>query len=353
MADRTILVTGYPGFLAGRLVPRLAQRGRVVALVEPRMADRARSVAPDGVVVQPGDITDPLLGLDRATYDRLAGEVAEVHHLAAVYDLAVGAELAERVNVQGTQHVVDFTRRAPALERHHYVSTAYVAGLRSGLVLESELAAGQEFKNHYESTKFAAEVIVRGAMDAVPTTIYRPALVVGDSRTGETAKFDGPYYMLRTIRAMRGPLPQIGRDDALFNVVPVDFVIAAITACAEDAEAAGHTLHLVDPEPLTSAEVFTTLAREWDGRTPSYRISPGVLDRSMAFRRVRKFFGGTPRESVRYLNHPVRFDVAQAAEVLGRHGLRCPRFPEYVGPMVGFFREHEDDPAFRPAHERA
>jgi thioester reductase-like protein len=351
MAQRTILVTGFPGFLAGRLVPRLTARGRVVALAEPRMLDRARSLAPEGVDVVAGDITDPLLGLDAEAYERLATDLVEVHHLAAVYDLAVGAELAERVNVQGTQHVVDLTRRAPRLERHHYVSTAYVAGLRSGLILESDLAEHQEFKNHYESTKFAAEVIVRGAMDVVPTTIYRPAIVVGDSRTGETAKFDGPYYMLRTIRATRGPLPQIGREDSLFNVVPVDFVIDAITACAGDEQAAGHTLHLVDPEPLSSAEVFATLAREYDGRKPAFRMPPGLLDRSLRFKRVREFYGGTPRESIRYLNHPVRFDVSQAAEVLGRHGLRCPRFPEYAGAMVAFFRAHADDPALRPAHE--
>jgi thioester reductase-like protein len=350
MADRTILVTGFPGFLAGRLVPRLTEHGRVVALVEPRMLDRARALAPDGVTVQAGDITDPRLGLDRAAYDRLAAELTEIHHLAAVYDLAVGAELAERVNVAGTQHVIDLARRAPRLDRHHYVSTAYVAGLRSGLVLESELAEHQAFKNHYESTKFAAEVLVRNAADEVPTTIYRPAIVVGDSRTGETAKFDGPYYMLRTIQATRGPLPQIGREDSLFNVVPVDFVLDAITACVGDDGAVGRTLHLVDPEPLSSAEVFRTLAREFDGRTPSFRMPPGVLDRSLKYKRVRAYYGGTPRESIRYLNHPVRFDVTQAAEVLGRHGLRCPRFPEYVGPMVRFFREHAADPAYRPAH---
>src|SRR3954470_16524674 len=354
MSPRTILLTGYPGFLAGRLVPRLLEaddEARIVALVEARMAARARELAPDGVDVVAGDITDPLLGLDAEAYERLASDLVEVHHLAALYDLAVGAELAERVNVQGTQHVVDLTRRAPRLERHHYISTAYVAGLRSGLILESDLAEHQEFKNHYESTKFAAEVIVRGAMDVVPTTIYRPAIVVGDSRTGETAKFDGPYYMLRTLRATRGPLPQIGREDSLFNVVPVDFVIDAIAACAGDDQAAGHTLHLVDPEPLSSAEVFRTLAREYDGRSPSFRMPPGLLDRSLRFKRVRAFYGGTPRESIRYLNHSVRFDVSQAAEVLSRHGLRCPRFPEYAGAMVAFFRAHADDPALRPAHE--
>jgi nucleoside-diphosphate-sugar epimerase len=248
--------------------------------------------------------------------------------------------------------VLDFARAATALERHHYVSTAFVAGLRSGLVLEDELAAGQQFKNHYESTKFAAEVLVRASMAEIPTTIYRPAIVVGDSRTGETQKFDGPYYLLRTISAIKGPLPQIGRGDAPFNVVPVDFVVDAIAAGARDPEADGHTLHLVDPEPVSSAELLRLLAAEAGGRRPSYRVPPGVVDRSLRFAAVRKAMGGTPRQSVVYLNHPVRFDVRQAAEVLGRNGLRCPRFPEYVGAMVRFFRAHEHDDAFRPPHER-
>lgn len=352
---RTILLTGYPGFLAGRLLGRLLEtddEARIVALVEARMAARARALAPARVDVQVGDIAEAKLGLDDRTYDRLAHETVAIHHLAAVYDLAVGSDLAERVNVRGTQHVVDFSRRCARLERLHYVSTAYVAGLRSGRVLEADLVAGQAFKNFYESTKFAAEVLVRAAIDEVPTTIYRPAIVVGDSRTGETQKFDGPYYMLRTISAVRGPLPQIGRDDSPFNVVPVDFVVDAIAACAADPGAVGHTLHLVDHEPQSSAEIFTLLAQAWDGRTPSFRVPQGLLDRSLKYAVVRRAFGRTPRQSIRYLNHPVRFDTAQATEILGRHGLRCPRFPEYVDAMVAFFREHERDDAYRPPHER-
>jgi thioester reductase-like protein len=354
-ADRTLLVTGFPGFLAGRLVPKLLAddpSARVVALVEPRMADVARQRAPAGVEVLPGDITDPRLGLDGESYNKLAAATTAVFHLAAVYDLAVGRELAERVNVAGTQHVLDFCRAAPGLERHHYISTAFVAGKRSGLVLETELAEGQQFKNHYESTKFAAEVLVRASMDAIPTTIYRPAIVVGDSRTGETQKFDGPYYLLRTIKTVKGPLPQIGRGDAPFNVVPVDFVVDAIAAGARDPEADGHTLHLVDPEPVSSAELLRLMAAEVDGRVPRYRVPPGVVDRSLRFAPVRRAVGGTPRESIVYLNHPVRFDTRQAAEVLGRNGLRCPRFVEYVGPIVRFFEAHEDDDAYRPPHER-
>jgi thioester reductase-like protein len=352
---RTYLLTGFPGFLAGRLVPRLLaddEEARIVALVEPRMVERARALAPDGVDVQPGDITDPMLGLDQRTYDRLAGEVVKVFHLAAVYDLAVGSELAERVNVAGTQHVLDFCRRAPGLERHHYISTAYVAGQRSGLVLEDDLAEGQAFKNFYESTKFAAEVLVRASMDAIPTTIYRPAIVVGDSLTGETQKFDGPYYLLRSMAGPTGALLQVGRGDAPFNVVPVDFVVSAIAAGSRDAEAVGHTLHLVDPEPVSSKELARLLALEYKGREPRIPLPPGVVDRSLKYAPIRKLFGGTPRQSITYLNHPVQFDTTQASEVLGRNGLRCPRFAEYVGPMVAFYAAHEHDDNYRPAHER-
>ncbi|HEU4974249.1 MAG TPA: SDR family oxidoreductase [Baekduia sp.] len=351
---RTMLLTGFPGFLAGRLVPRLLaadDEARVVALVEPRMVERARALAPDGVDIVPGDITHPRLGLDEQTYERLTGEVSAVFHLAAIYDLAVGADLAERVNVQGTQHVVDFCRRCTDLERHHYISTAYVAGRRSGRVLERELAEGQEFKNFYESTKFAAEVVVRASMDDVPTTIYRPAIVVGDSKTGETQKFDGPYYLLRSM-AGPGPILQIGRGDAPFNVVPVDFVVDAIAAGTRDPDATGHTLHLVDPEPVSAIELARLLAREYRGKEPSLPLPPAIVERSLRFGAVRKAFGGTPRESIVYLNHPVHFDTTQASEVLGRSGLRCPRFPEYVANMVRFYAEHEHDDAYRPAHER-
>lgn len=355
---RSILFTGFPGFIGARLIPKLLATdpgARVVALVEPRMEQRARELAAevggDRVVVEPGDITKDKLGLSDDVWERLTAETVEVFHLAAVYDLAVPVDLAERVNVTGTNRVLDFCRACARLERHLYVSTAYVAGLRQGIVLEEELAEGQGFKNFYESTKYEAEVAVRASMadDGVPTTIVRPAIVVGDSRTGETSKFDGPYYMLRTIAATRGPLFGLGNPDAPFNVVPVDFVVDAMVSAAHDEATAGQTLHLVDPEPISSAEVFRTLAREWDGRKPLFRVPPALLDRALGSARVRAFYGGTPRESLRYLNHPVRFDVTNAAAALGRQGLRCPRFDEYVGPMVRFFREHQRDPAFASA----
>ena len=359
MAERTILFTGFPGFIGGRLIGRLLQddpEATVAALVEPRMADRARESAQridaTRIEVLPGDITDAKLGLDAAAYDALAQRTTSVHHLAAIYDLSVPAALAERVNVLGTRHILDFCRAAPDLERHNYVSTAYVAGWRSGRIMESELAAGQEFKNHYESTKFAAEVAVRGTMDEIPTTIYRPAIVVGDSKTGETQKFDGPYYSLRMISTcvrMHQPIPQIGNGEALFNVVPVDFVVEAIAAGARDPEAAGETLHLTDTEPLASSELVRLLAREYAGKSTGYRVPPSMVERSLRIGPLRRLLGGAPPQAIAYLNHPVRFDTSRAEALLARHGLTVPRFPDYVSPVVRFFSEHEHDPALAPA----
>lgn len=355
MAADTILITGFPGFLAGRLLPLLRQQepdSRLVALVEPRMMARAQELAPDGVELLAGDITDPSLGLNAATYDELADRLRAVVHLAAVYDLAVGAALAERVNVDGTAHILALCAAAPNLERHHYISTAYVAGLRSGRVMEGDLAAGQQFKNFYESTKFAAEVLVRATMNEVPTTIYRPAIVVGDSQTGETQKFDGPYYLLRAMGAKLGPMrPQMGPGEAPMNVVPVDFVVQAILAGMREPSAVGKTLHLVDPEPTPSADVLRILMREYNGEEPNITFSPVVAQAMLRLKPVRRLFNGVPAESVRYLNHPVTFDVTDATAVLGAAGLRCPHLPEYAPAMVRFYRDHEDDPTFRPAHE--
>jgi thioester reductase-like protein len=359
VADGLVFFTGFPGFIGTRVVAALLRSDdelRVAALVEPKMTDRAREVAArlDGqrVEILTGDITDRRLGLDDDSYARLQGDVTIAYHLAAIYDLAVPLEVAQRVNVDGTGNVLDLCSGCERLERLNYVSTAYVAGDRTGVVYEHELAFGQKFKNHYESTKFQAELWVRDAMDDVPVTIYRPAIVVGDSGTGETQKFDGPYYILRTIsRSMRmgGRIPQFGASAAPFNVVPVDFVVDALTAAASDPATAGETLHLVDPEPISALELTRTLSREYAGREPSYKLPPKAIELSLKSKAVRKAFSGAPPESIVYLNHPVRFDTRRASDLLARHGLHCPRFEEYVGPVVGFFKEHEEDPAFAPA----
>ena len=320
------LLTGFPGFIGRRLAVRLLAGDpdeRVVALVEERMLDTARSAAADidaeRIEVVPGDIAKQGLGLDGTTWERLVGEMRRAYHLAAIYNLAVPLQVAQRVNVDGTGNVMELCAEAESLERLVYVSTAYVAGMRRGVVYEHELVLGQEFKNHYESTKFQAEVWVRDLMDSVPTTILRPAIVVGDSQTGETQKFDGPYFILRTIAEAerRGrAVPQFGAADAPFNVVPVDYVVEAIAATATDDEAVGLTLHLTDPEPLTAAELTRTLSVEYCGREPKGKVPPAMVANSLRLPLVRARFGGAPRESIVYLNHPVEFDTRNAVRIL-------------------------------------
>jgi thioester reductase-like protein len=354
------LLTGFPGFIGRRLVRHLLESdpdARIAALVEPRMLDAAREVAAglgsERVEVLPGDITDRRLALRDEDYDRLARDVRLVFHLAAIYDLAVPLEAARRVNVAGTANVLEFCRAAEGLQRLSYVSTAYVAGKRTGTVQEHELAAGQDFKNHYESTKYEAEMLVREAMDRIPATVVRPAIVVGDSRTGETEKFDGPYFILRVIsraRRLHIPIVQFGRAEAAFNAVPVDFIVKGLAAAASDPRARGETLHLVDPEPLSSHELFEVLAHEYAGRSPHGRIPPALGAAALRVKPLRGLLGGTPPQSLVYLNHPVVFDTARAVDLLTPHGLRPPNFREYVGPMVEFFKAHEDDERFVPGY---
>src|ERR687892_1247346 len=349
--EGNVLLTGYPGFIGRRLADRLVEAGvRGTALVERRMAAAAREASGGRVEVVEGDIAQRRLGLAGADWDRLTAEVRHVFHLAAVYDLGVPLEVAQRVNVDGTGNVLELCRACERLERLNYVSTAYVAGVRRGVVYEHELTLGQEFKNHYESTKFQAEVWVRQELHRVPTTIYRPAIVVGDSRSGETQKFDGPYFMLRVIalcERLGAPIPQFGRSGAPFNVVPVDFVLDALIAGAREPAAAGQTFHLVDPEPVTAAELLRILSEAYAGRAPTYRLPSGLVAAALRARAVREAFGGAPSESIRYLNHPVRVDARRAADVLGgAAGLRVPRFAEYAPALVRFFRQHEDDPAY-------
>jgi thioester reductase-like protein len=352
------LVTGFPGFIGRRLVRKLVEddpEARVIAVVEPRLVEAATEVASgidaERIEILAGDIRERGLGLEKADLERIESEATHVFHLAAIYNLAVPKEVAQSVNVEGTGNVLELCERMQKLERHVYASTAYVAGMRTGIVYEHELVLGQDFKNHYESTKFQAEVWVRQSMDKVPTTILRPAIVVGDSKTGETEKFDGPYYILRTIsrfRAMGRSTPQFGSSDAPFNVVPVDFIVDSMAAAATDPKMAGETLHLVDPAPLSARDLFELLSQLYSGESLKGRVPPGLIAQSLKIRRVRDMFAGAPPESVTYLNHPVIYDTRRAVELLTPHGLAPPPFREYAETMVEFFKANEDDPALTP-----
>lgn len=348
----TIFLTGFPGFIAGRLVRRLALAGeRFQLLVQPAFMARARAEllriseetgAPlERFRLMEGDITREDLGLSRADSETARREATLIFHLAAAYDLAVSRDLAVRVNVEGTRRVNRFARSLAALRRYHYVSTCYVAGLRTGLVLENELRHEAGFRNFYEETKYLAELEVDALKAELPVTVHRPSVVCGDSRTGETAKYDGVYYLINYLRMWPKPLSlvNIGNRDVSLNVVPVDFVVEAMAALASDERATGETLQLADPSPPTTRELFDIVARELAGRH-SLLTAPAPLVRTTLNLPLSEAVTGLPRVGVPYFFLKQTYDTTRARTLLEPHGVRCPPFASYVSALVDFVARH-------------
>jgi thioester reductase-like protein len=352
-AMRKVLVTGFPGFIARLLVRRIApQAESVVLLVEERFRAEAERVArylvglfglpPERFEIVCGDITRPDLGLEPADADRLKAEIDTVFHLAAIYELAVPYEIAHRVNVVGTENVNDFVSEMPALERYNYVSTFAVAGKRSGIIREHELEHDAGFNNHYESTKYHAEVAVRRAMEErrIPTSIFRPGVVVGSSRTGETVKYDGPYMVLTMMRDLPWPLSRLnyGSREIRFQVVPVDWLVEAIVTIAGRDDTAGKTFHLTDPAPHTTAEIFDLFCESLYGDRCLAKL-PDLVTRAATLTGATTLLG-LQREASEYMFQSRTFDCVNTLDALDGSGVECPRLEDYVLPVVRYFAEH-------------
>ena len=200
---------------------------------------------------------------------------------------------------------------------------------------------GQGFKNHYEETKFQAEVEV--VRSKVPRTIYRPGVVVGDSKTGETAKFDGPYFVLRVMEKMPSPgiFVRIGLGFGTVNVVPVDFVVEAMAALSAAPGSLGKTYHLCDPQPHSPGELAEMFA-EAIGKSFAYVPVPMAVAKAFfAPKPVQRFFG-MPLQALDYFDDPVRHDATQATQDLGELGIECPRLADYIPRLVAFYRSHRE-----------
>lgn len=350
--DETVFITGFPGFIAKRLVKRLATEGaRFILLVQPALLRTAREelaqiaaetgVAPDNFLVVEGDITKSDLGLSAVELERARGETTTVFHLAAIYDLAVASDVAARVNVEGTGNVSSFAKSIKNLRRYHHVSTCYVAGKREGLIMENELRHDTGFRNHYEKTKYLAELEVDALKTELPITIHRPAVVCGDSHTGETAKYDGIYYLIHYMRRWPGGLTllNIGNREVRLNLVPIDFVIDAMVALAKDDRAVGATVQLADPAALTTRELFDEISRIIGGRDSFATVPAGIVYPVLMLPLAPKITG-LPHSAVPYFFIEQTYDTTRARALLEPHGIRCPKFPDYVGALVDYVAKH-------------
>jgi thioester reductase-like protein len=346
---RSFFVTGFPGFIGKRLVPELCRvhtDATVHLLVQDKFLEDAKRYIqglPRGqqVEVLTGDIVDMHLGLSSQEYNRLCDEVTDIFHLAAISYLGLPHEVAERVNVEGTRNVLELARDVSQLNRFNHFSTCYVSGDRLGVIAEDELEMGQQFRNAYEETKFQAERLIRRAhANGLPTSIYRPSIVVGDSQTGEIDRFEGPYYLgiLLVTSPLSVPLPLPGNGVAPLNVVPVDFVVRAVVALADDARGVGRTFHLVDPNPMSSRRVYELIAEKANKRLPKLTVPHRAADVLMRLPGVEKLVR-PQRAAISYVNHLAIYNCHNTLELLDGKNIRCPPLTSYLDTLVSYVRE--------------
>jgi thioester reductase-like protein len=344
--DESVLVTGFPSFTATRLARKLVaedERAKVFLLAREKFARQAEELARSlggRVQVVVGDVCDMDLGLSGPEYKALAAELTTIHHLAGIYYLGVERQVAQRVNVDGTRGVIELAGECRKLRRLCHWSTASVSGKRKGVVMEEELDEGQAFSNFYEETKFEAEKLARAAQRKLPVTIFRPGVIVGDSKSGEVDKFDGPYYLMVLI--VQSPidvhLPLPGRGVAPMHLVPIDYVVDAAHALSLDDRAAGGTFHLVDPSPFAARRVYELVAERAHKKRPRGFIPTGLAKAVMRTPGLERL-ARAPLSFLEALDHLVFYNARRATELLEGTGIHCPPFDSYVDNLIRYVRE--------------
>src|SRR6187549_1083922 len=363
-------VTGATGFIGKRLVKALlARRGATVHFLlrpesEAKLSDLyaywgieeqgARSRA----VPVYGDLTAKRLGVSADDVKKLKGHVDHVYHLAAVYDLSADAESQIAANIDGTRALVEFAKAVDAGHLHH-VSSIAAAGLYEGVFREDMFEEAENYDHPYFRTKHESEKIVRKE-SKVPWTVYRPAMVVGDSQTGEMDKIDGPYYFFKLIQRMRQLLPPwmpaVGLEGGRVNIVPVDFVVDALDHLSHKANIDKRCFHLVDPVGYRVGDVLDIFSRAAHAPRMNLFINAallGFIPKSikkglMAVAPIRRIRAAImkdlalPEDMLTFVNYPTRFDNREAQAALKGSGIEVPNLKDYAWRLWDYWERHLD-----------
>lgn len=359
-------VTGATGFIGKRLVKKLLTRkaSLVYFLIRKQSTDKVAAlleywgVSHTRAIPVFGDLRESKLGISEADVKLLSRSIDHFFHLAAVYDLTAEADEQMTVNVEGTRQTVAFAN-AIGVQQLHHVSSIAAAGLYQGIFREDMFDEAENFEHPYFSSKHQSEKIVRNESQ-VPFRIYRPGIVIGDSKTGAMDKIDGPYYFFKLIQRIRQLLPpwmpMIGLEGGRLNIVPVDYVVSAMDYIAHQPKLDGQCFHLTDPEPMRVGDVLNTFARAAHAPAMNLRINAAVLDfipevfkkAMMSLTPVRRIRQealkdlGLPDDIMQFINYPTRFDNRNAAAALEGSEISCPRLENYADKIWDYWERHLD-----------
>ena len=279
-----ILLTGSTGLLGRYLLRDLLLAGKKVAVVVRPSKSQSVQHRIEAILQHwekelgtqlsrptclAGDVTQPLLGLNEEALDWVAQHCTSlIHSAASLTFLEEGDGEPWRTNLEGTRHVLALCRFA-GIRQLHYVSTAYVCGMREGTILESELECGQAFRNDYEKSKLQAEQLVRNDKFITNLTVYRPAVIAGDSQTGYTNTYHGLFMYLKIMCILARntePGPDGRRHtevqlhlsgDEQRNVIPVDWAAAVMCHLFCTPSAHGRTYHLAPRVRMTPRDMIS------------------------------------------------------------------------------------------------
>lgn len=363
-------VTGATGFIGKRLVKKLLERkgAKVYFLIRKESAGKVAAlrdywgVSAARAIPVHGDLTRKKLGVSAEDIKKLKGEIAGFYHLAAVYDLEADEESQIAVNIDGTRNTVEFAKAIDAGHFHH-VSSIAAAGLYEGIFREDMFKEAENYDHPYFRTKHESEKIVRDECK-LPWTVFRPAMVVGDSMTGEMDKIDGPYYFFKLIQRIRKLLPSwmpmVGLEGGRINIVPVDFVVNSLDYISHQEHASGKCFHLVDPVGYRVGDVLDILSKAAHAPRMNLFINAALLGfipkavkkGLMALGPVRRIRDaimtdlGVPEGLLTFVNYPTRFDCRETLAALKGSGMTCPNLNDYAWRLWDYWERHLDPDLF-------
>jgi NAD(P)-dependent dehydrogenase (short-subunit alcohol dehydrogenase family) len=359
-------VTGGTGFIGRFLIARLLEReGDIYVLVREASVDKLTERWGDEPRIKPviGDLSQPRLGVDDETVAALTGNVDHFFHLAAIYDMTADDEANRVANVEGTRHAVELAN-ALHVGIFHHTSSIAAAGMHKGLFREDMFDEGQKLDHPYHRTKFESEKIAR-TQTTVPWRVYRPAIVVGSSQTGEMDKIDGPYYFFTAVKMARhylpGWFPLVGPELGYTNIVPVDYVAAAMDHIAHQPGLDGQAFHLTNPKSQRSGEMMNIIAKAAHAPQLSIRVDTKILKAlpkgtfSMlmqlpAARGVRKALladFGIPEEVIGYIGLTAQFDTRDTERALDGSGISVPPLESYAAKLWDYWERNLDPDLFK------